>query len=61
MTTSGGEEIAKILVTVAGGGVTGLKQNRISGVIPIPESSSLLLLGGGLIGLAGIVGRKRRT
>jgi len=61
MTTSGGEEIAKILVTAAGGGVTGLKQNRISGVIPIPESSSLLLLGGGLIGLAGIVGRKRRT
>lgn len=62
VTTSGGEQIDSITISSTSGS-QGLKQPRvsgISGVTVVPEPSSLLLLGGGLAGLAGI-GRKLRT
>ena len=60
VTTSGGELIDSITINSTSG-FQALSHPRVSGVTVIPEPSSLLLLGGGLIGLAGIVGRKRRA
>jgi len=60
ITTTGGEVIDSVTIDSASG-FQDLKQTRISGIsgiVVIPEPSSLLLLGIGLAGLAGIVRRK---
>ena len=60
ITTTGGETISSVTIDSASG-FQDLKQPRISGisgVTTVPESSSLLLLGSGLLGVAMVVRRK---
>jgi hypothetical protein len=59
ITTSGGELISSVTIDSAGG-FQDLRQPRISGVTgaPIPEPSSLLLLGSGALGILGVLRRK---
>jgi hypothetical protein len=55
ITTTGGELIKSVTVDSAGG-FDDLRQPRISDIVP--EPSSLLLLGSGALGLAGMLRRK---
>jgi len=59
ITTSGGELISSVTID-SPGGFQDLRQPRISGmsVSPVPEPSSLLLLGSGALGLMGVLRRK---
>jgi hypothetical protein len=60
ITTSGGEMISSVNIE-SGLGFQGLKQPRISGisgVTVVPEPSSMLLLGSGVLGLAYALRRK---
>jgi len=60
ITTTGGEVIDSVTIDSASG-FTGLKQPRvsgISGVALVPEPSSMVLLGSGLVGLAQVLRRK---
>ena len=59
VTTSGGEMIDSITVD-ATSGFQGLKQPRISGIsgVVVPEPSSMVLLGSGVLGLAYALRRK---
>ena len=56
-----GVELVKISMA-SGGGVNTVSQNRISGIEPlpppIPEPSSMLLLGSGVLVLAQVLRRK---
>ena len=60
ITTSGGEVIASVTIDSTGG-FQDLKQPRISGisgVTVIPEPSSMLLLGGAILGVGFVIRRK---
>ena len=59
ITTSGGELISSVTID-SPGGFQDLRQPRISGlpVPPVPEPSSLLLFGSGVLGLMGVLRRK---
>jgi hypothetical protein len=57
ITTINGEVIDSVTVDSASG-FAGFKQPRISGVAAVPEPSSMLLLGSGLLGVAMVVRRK---
>lgn len=57
ITTSGGELISRVTIDSTTG-FEDLRQPRISGVGIIPEPTTMLLLGSGLLGLAGY-GRKK--
>jgi hypothetical protein len=59
VTAGAGEDIVSITIT-SPKGFASLDQNRISGISVIPEPSSMLLLGGGLLGVAGVLRRKLR-
>jgi len=61
ITTINGEQIDSITID-SKSGFQGLKQPRISGisgVIVVPEPSSMLLLGSGMLGLAQVLRRKK--
>ena len=61
VTTKNGEQIDSITID-SKSGFQGLKQPRISGisgVIVVPEPSSMLLLGSGMLGLAQVLRRKK--
>jgi hypothetical protein len=61
ITTSGGERLVSVSIDdPSPDGFDQLSQVRISGVTgnPVPEPSTMLLLGSGLIGLAGFIRRK---
>lgn len=57
ITTSSGELIKSVTVDSVGG-FGDLREPRISGIVLVSQSSSLLLLGSGLLGLGGLLRRK---
>jgi len=57
ITTTLGEVIDSVTINSLGG-FQGLKQTRISDVVVIPEPSSLLLLGSGLLAAGAVIRRK---
>ena len=62
ITTINGEAIASVSIDSAGG-FQDLQQPRVSGVssVAVPEPSTLLLLGSGVLGLATLLRRKRTS
>jgi len=60
--TTPGAEITSVTLSATGLGFDDLKQPRISGVNgapPVPEPSSMLLMGSGMLGLARVLRRKK--